>query len=155
MAYEEVEVWLQPFLTSALNGMYGHLGDPISFIPARKAPGIQRIRGKVGPRGGVDTLDKRTKSLTSAGNQTKIPWSSSPITMQTMLYQLLSRMEVFQNCKEEKIFWSILQLSAYAQPVLVSLWNIMRHCFSQRPTETPVNSKMALDMANRKRLCSV
>jgi len=51
-------------------------------------------------------------------------------------------------------FRSILQRPAYPQPMLVSLWNIMRHCFTQRPTETPVNSKMALHMANRKRLFS-
>jgi hypothetical protein len=51
-------------------------------------------------------------------------------------------------------FRSILQPPASPQPVLVALWNITRHCFTQRPTEKPVDSKMELHMANRKRLFS-
>jgi len=75
-----------------------------------------------------------------------------------MAYQLFSW--TCFNIAARKIFFffggggggSILLRPAYPQPVLVSLWNIMCHCFTHRPAETPVNSKMALHMANKKRL---
>jgi hypothetical protein len=155
MAYEQVEVWLQPFLTSAVNGMYGHLRDAISFILARKAPDIHWIRGKVGPSGGLDTLEKKKKIsyVCRVSNQ-------DSLVVQPIYYADYAIPAAFKNVGVSKLqrgkdfFRSILQRPAYPQPVLASLWNIMRHCFTQRPTETPVNSKMALHMANRKRLFS-
>jgi len=69
MAYKELEATLQSFLTSALNGVYGHLREPISFIPARRAPGIHWIKRQGGPQQGYGRFRKKIPYVCWESNQ--------------------------------------------------------------------------------------
>jgi hypothetical protein len=57
-----------PFLTSAPDGGERSPSRPCSFTPGERVPGTHWIGGWIGPRSGLDTVEK-TKSFT-AGNRT-------------------------------------------------------------------------------------
>jgi hypothetical protein len=54
-----VEVELNAFLTSALDGGDWSPSRPDPFIPRERGPSIHWIGGWVGPRAGLDTVMKR------------------------------------------------------------------------------------------------
>jgi hypothetical protein len=64
--YGGMDVYIQAFLTSALVG--GEWSDslPGRFTPGERAPGTHWIGGWMGPRAGLDDLEK-TKFLTLPG----------------------------------------------------------------------------------------
>jgi hypothetical protein len=65
-AYGGMDVQIHIFLTSALAGGEWSASRPGRFTPRGKAPGTHWIRGWVGPRAGLDDLEKR-KYLTPPG----------------------------------------------------------------------------------------
>jgi hypothetical protein len=65
-AYGEVDVQIHIFLASALVGSEWSASRPGRFSPGERAPGPQWIGGWMGPRAGVDDVDKR-KFLTIPG----------------------------------------------------------------------------------------
>jgi hypothetical protein len=56
-----------PFLTSALDGGVWSASGPCSFTPGERAPVTHSIGDCVGPRTGLDVVEK---SLDPTGNQT-------------------------------------------------------------------------------------
>jgi hypothetical protein len=58
-----------PFLTSALDGGEWSGSHPGRFIPGEIATGTHWMGGWVGPRAGLDAVEKR-KSFARAGNRT-------------------------------------------------------------------------------------
>jgi hypothetical protein len=58
-----------PFLISSLDGGQWSASLPGRFTPGQTAPGTQRIGGRVGPRLGLEAVEKR-KALSPAGNLT-------------------------------------------------------------------------------------
>jgi hypothetical protein len=71
-AYGGVDVQIHIFLTSALVG-----GERSASRSCRFTPGTNSIGGQVGPRAGLDDVEK-TKFLTLPGLGTLTPLSSSP-----------------------------------------------------------------------------
>jgi hypothetical protein len=69
-AYEELEVQLDPFLTSALDRGEWSDSRPGRFTPGKTAPVIHWIEGWVGHKVGGD----EKKSMVAVGN----PWQSCP-----------------------------------------------------------------------------
>jgi hypothetical protein len=57
-AYEGVDVYTHIFLTSALVRS-GQLHAPAALHPGKRAPGTHWTGGWVGPRAGLDAVDKR------------------------------------------------------------------------------------------------
>jgi hypothetical protein len=53
---EGVEVWLQAFLTSVLDGGEWSVSHPGRFTPRERAPVTHWIGGCVGPRVGLDVV---------------------------------------------------------------------------------------------------
>jgi hypothetical protein len=58
-AYGGVDIWIHIFLTSALVGGEWSASRPYRFIPGERGPGTQWIGGWVGPRAGLDDVEKR------------------------------------------------------------------------------------------------
>jgi hypothetical protein len=58
-AYGGVDVQIHIFLTSALVGGDCQLHAPASFTPAERALGTHWIGGWVGPRAGLDDVEKK------------------------------------------------------------------------------------------------
>jgi hypothetical protein len=54
-----VDVYIHIFLTSAVVGAEWLISRPCRFTPAKMAPGIHWIGGWVGPRAGLDDVEKR------------------------------------------------------------------------------------------------
>jgi hypothetical protein len=65
-AYGGVGVWILIFLTSALVGGEWSASGPCRFTPLESGPGTRWIRGWVGPRTGLDDVEK-IKFLTPSG----------------------------------------------------------------------------------------
>jgi hypothetical protein len=65
-AYGGVDVYIHIILTSALVGGEWSASLPCRFIPGERAPGIHWIVGWMGPRTGLDNVEKR-KFLTLLG----------------------------------------------------------------------------------------
>jgi hypothetical protein len=65
-AYVGVDVEIHIFLTSALAGGEWSASRPCCFTPEESAPSTHWIGGWVGPRGGLDDVEKR-KFLTPLG----------------------------------------------------------------------------------------
>jgi hypothetical protein len=57
-AYGGVDVWIDIFLTSALAGGERSASRPCRFTPGEIAPGTHWIGGWVGPRVGLDDMEK-------------------------------------------------------------------------------------------------
>jgi hypothetical protein len=57
--YGGVHVWIHVFLISALVGGEWSASRPGRFTPEERAPGTQWIGGWVGPRAGLDDMEKR------------------------------------------------------------------------------------------------
>jgi hypothetical protein len=58
-AYGGVDVYILIFLTSALDGGEWSASHPGHFTPEERAPGTHCIGGWVGPRTGLDDVEKR------------------------------------------------------------------------------------------------
>jgi hypothetical protein len=58
-AYGGVDVWIHIFLTSALAGGEWSVSRPGRFTPGERAPGTHWVGGWVGPRAGLDDVEKR------------------------------------------------------------------------------------------------
>jgi hypothetical protein len=65
-AYGGMDVQIRIFLTSALDGCEWSASRPGRFTPGGRAPGTHWIGGWVGPRAGLDYMEKR-KFLTLPG----------------------------------------------------------------------------------------
>jgi hypothetical protein len=84
-AYGGVEVWIHIFLTLALVGGEWSASHPCRFTPEERAPGTHWIGGWVGPRAGLDDVEKR-KFLTLPGLELRL--LGRPARSQS-LYRLL------------------------------------------------------------------
>jgi hypothetical protein len=67
-AYAGADVWINVFLTSAKVGGEWSDSRPCRFTPAEGALGIHWIGGGMGPRVGLDAVEKRKSCI--AGNRT-------------------------------------------------------------------------------------
>jgi hypothetical protein len=85
--YVGMEVWLHPFLTSALDGDEWSASRPRHFTCGERAPGAYRIGGWVGPRASLDAEAKRKKSVPLPGIEPSRP-TRSLVTIPTELSQL-------------------------------------------------------------------
>jgi hypothetical protein len=65
-AHGGVDVWMHIFLTSALVGGEWSASSPGRFTPGERAPATHWVGGWVGPRAGLDDVEKR-KFLTLPG----------------------------------------------------------------------------------------
>jgi hypothetical protein len=65
-AYGGVDVKFHIFLTSALVGVEWSASRPCRFTPRERAPGTHWIEDWVGPRAGLDAVERR-KFLTLPG----------------------------------------------------------------------------------------
>jgi hypothetical protein len=74
-AYEGVDVQIHIFLTSALVGGKWSVSRPCRFAPGERDPGARLIGGWVGPRVGLDAVEKKIHDPT--GTWTPTPTSSS------------------------------------------------------------------------------
>jgi hypothetical protein len=72
--YGGVEILLHSFLTSAMDGVSGHIHSPTALFPI-KAPGARRL-GEAHSQ--IWKLWTSDKYLTSIGNRTMIPHAFSP-----------------------------------------------------------------------------
>jgi hypothetical protein len=63
-AYEGVDVQIHVFLTSALVGGEWSASRPCRFTPGERALGTNYKGGWVGPRTGLDDVERREKLLT-------------------------------------------------------------------------------------------
>jgi hypothetical protein len=72
-----VDVQIHIFLASALVGGEWSASRPCRFTPGERAPGTQWIGGWVGPRAGLNDVEKR-KFLTLPELELRPPLSSSP-----------------------------------------------------------------------------
>jgi hypothetical protein len=70
--YGGVDVWIHVLLISALDG-----GDWSSSRTGRFTPGSHWIGGWVGPRTGLDAVEKK-ESVVPIGKRTAVPRPSSP-----------------------------------------------------------------------------
>jgi hypothetical protein len=57
--YWGVDVWIHVFLTSALVGGEWSASSPCCITPGERAPGTHLKGGWVGPRAGLDNVEKR------------------------------------------------------------------------------------------------
>jgi hypothetical protein len=57
-SYGRVDVWIHIFLTSALVGGEWSASRPGRFTPGERALGTHWIGGCVGPRAGLDNMEK-------------------------------------------------------------------------------------------------
>jgi hypothetical protein len=71
-AYGGVDVLIHIFLTSALVGGEWWVSRSNRFIPGERALGAHWLGGSVGPRAGLDDVEKR-KFLTLSGLELR-PW---------------------------------------------------------------------------------
>jgi hypothetical protein len=71
-AYRRVDVYIHIFLTSSLAGGERSDSRPCRFTPGVRATGIHWIGGWVGPRAGLDEVEKR-KILDPTGTLTPTP----------------------------------------------------------------------------------
>jgi hypothetical protein len=78
-----VEVWCHAFLTSALGGCEWSALRPGCFTPGERAPGNSCIGGWVGPRAGLDAVEKRKipSPLQESNPQTPIVQATSKKNM--------------------------------------------------------------------------
>jgi hypothetical protein len=74
-AYREVDVFIHVFLTSALVGGEWSASRPCRFTPRVKAPSTHWIGGWVGPRAGLDDVEK---ILDPTGTRTPTPQPFTP-----------------------------------------------------------------------------
>jgi hypothetical protein len=78
-AYGGVDVQIHIFLTSALVGGECSASRSGRFIPGERAPGTHWIGGWVGPRAGLDDVEKRilepTGSRTDSSVVQPVAWS--------------------------------------------------------------------------------
>jgi hypothetical protein len=74
-AYGGVDVYIHIFLTSALAGGEWSASRPGRFTAGERIPGTHWIGGWVGPRAGLDDVEK---ILDPTGTRTPTPRSSSP-----------------------------------------------------------------------------
>jgi hypothetical protein len=58
-AYGGADAQIHVFLTSALAGSEWSASRPCRFTPGERAPGARWIGGWVGPRAGLDDVEKR------------------------------------------------------------------------------------------------
>jgi hypothetical protein len=58
-AYRGVNIYIHIFLASALVGVEWSASRPCRFTPEERAPGTHWIGGWVGPRAGLDNVEKR------------------------------------------------------------------------------------------------
>jgi hypothetical protein len=58
-AYDGIDVKIHIFFTSALVGGERSVSRPGRFIPRESAPGTHSMGGWVGPRAGLDVVEKR------------------------------------------------------------------------------------------------
>jgi hypothetical protein len=65
-AYGEVDIKIHIFLTSTLVRGEWSASRPCRYTPGKRAPGTHCIRGWVGPRAGLDDVEKR-KFFTLSG----------------------------------------------------------------------------------------
>jgi hypothetical protein len=72
MTYEGVEIRAPPFLTSAIDGGEWSASRSCRFNPGEMVPVTHCIGGWVGPRTGMDSLEKR--KLDPSGNRTPITY---------------------------------------------------------------------------------
>jgi hypothetical protein len=86
-AYGGVDVEIHLFLSSAVGGGEWSASRPGSLTPGERAPDNFWIGGRVGPRLGLEDLN-RTKNLAPAGTRTPTSWPSSlqPVAIPTELY---------------------------------------------------------------------
>jgi hypothetical protein len=73
-AYGEMAVYSDIFLLSAQVGGEWSASRPCRFTPGERAPGTHGIGGWVGPRAGLDNVEK---ILNPKGTRTPTPRSSS------------------------------------------------------------------------------
>jgi hypothetical protein len=78
---------LAPFLTSALDGGEWSASRPGRFTPGEKIPGTHSIGGRVGPRTGLDDVQRR-KILPLPGLELR-PLSVQPVAIPTAPSRLL------------------------------------------------------------------
>jgi hypothetical protein len=76
-AYREVDIWIHVFLTSALVGGEWSASGPGRFTPGERVPGIHWIGGWVGPRTGMENVEKK-KILDPTGTRTPTSRPSNP-----------------------------------------------------------------------------
>jgi hypothetical protein len=74
-AYGGVDVYIHIYLTSSLDGAEWSASHSGRFTPGERAPGTLWIVGWVGPRAGLDDVEK---ILYPTGTPTPTPRSSSP-----------------------------------------------------------------------------
>jgi hypothetical protein len=134
------------FLTSALVGGEWSASCPGHFSPRERVPGTHWIGGQVGPRAGLDDVEKSKftqdvhgttfqklvfflKVLVPTGTQTLTPWSFSPqpVTIPTALSRLSYRYITIFN-----IFYSIFAMNLIAY-VCVMLNSSDITCLSPSP----------------------
>jgi hypothetical protein len=82
-----VDVQVHIFLTSALVGGDWSASRPCRFTPGERAPGTHWIGGWVGPRVGIDEVEK---ILDPTGTRTPTPPSFGPVAIPTMLSRLIT-----------------------------------------------------------------
>jgi hypothetical protein len=108
------------FLTSALVGGEWSTSRLCHFTPWQRAPGAQRRGGRVGPRAGLDDMEK---ILDPIGTRTPTPLSSSPypVAIPTALSRLIYiyiYIHISGVCVTNKtflgfydlIYWTVIQL---------------------------------------------
>jgi hypothetical protein len=74
-AYGGVDVYVHVFLTSALVGGEWSALTPVRFTPGERVPDTHQIRDWLGPRAGLDDVEK---ILDPIGTRTPAPRPSSP-----------------------------------------------------------------------------
>jgi hypothetical protein len=75
--YGGVDILIYVFLPSALDGGEWSASRPGRFTAGERAPGTHWIGGWVGPRAGLNDVEKR-KIFDPTGTRTPTPLSSSP-----------------------------------------------------------------------------
>jgi hypothetical protein len=120
--YGGVDVYIHIFLTSAL--VWGEL--PTSrhgrFAPGERAPGTRWIWGWVGPRAGLDDMEKR-KILTLPGlelrplchpackqSQYQLRYPGSRVIMVGMFYHYVKYRIMYVSEKKRKCYVHLLQI---------------------------------------------
>jgi hypothetical protein len=106
-AYRGVGVLIHVFLTSALGGDEWLASRPGRFTTEERAPRTHWIGGRVGPRTGVDDMEK-IPALT--GTRTPTPRSSSP---SQSLYRLSYRGSMISSKVTSKLYVNIFILEGF------------------------------------------
>jgi hypothetical protein len=71
-------MYIHVFLTSVLIGGECSASRPDRFTPGERAPGTRCIGGWVGPRAGVDDVEKK-KNLAPSGTRTSVYTDCAPL----------------------------------------------------------------------------